>query len=96
MHLCNNQLSSGDSVSMTSFLLDIMLYCFFSCWRSAITCILLQFKEISFAYEVLSNPDKRETYDRFGLQGLKEGAGGGGKKKLLAYIRQLSIFILLP
>ncbi|KAL4234604.1 DnaJ subfamily A member 2 [Mactra antiquata] len=36
-----------------------------------------KFKEISFAYEVLSNAEKRETYDRFGLQGLKEGAGGG-------------------
>ena len=38
----------------------------------------LQFKEISFAYEVLSNPEKREVYDRHGLQGLKEGAGAGG------------------
>lgn len=38
----------------------------------------LQFKEISFAYEVLSNPEKKETYDRFGLQGLKEGGGGSG------------------
>ena len=41
--------------------------------------LFFQFKEISFAYEVLSNPDKRETYDRYGLQGLKEGGGGGGK-----------------
>ena len=39
---------------------------------------LFQFKEISFAYEVLSNPEKKETYDRYGLQGLKEGAGPGG------------------
>ncbi|CAH1779345.1 unnamed protein product [Owenia fusiformis] len=37
-----------------------------------------KFKEISFAYEVLSTPEKRETYDRYGLQGLKEGGGGGG------------------
>ncbi|XP_046542388.1 dnaJ homolog subfamily A member 2-like [Haliotis rubra] len=37
-----------------------------------------KFKEISFAYEVLSNQEKRETYDRFGLQGLKEGASAGG------------------
>ena len=43
---------------------------------------ILQFKEISFAYEVLSNPEKRETYDRHGLQGLKEGGGGGGGGKL--------------
>ncbi|XP_013389051.1 dnaJ homolog subfamily A member 2 isoform X2 [Lingula anatina] len=37
-----------------------------------------KFKEISFAYEVLSNPEKREIYDRHGMQGLKEGTGGGG------------------
>jgi DnaJ family protein A protein 2 len=36
----------------------------------------LQFKEISFAYEVLSDPEKRQTYDRFGMEGLKEGGGG--------------------
>jgi DnaJ family protein A protein 2 len=36
-----------------------------------------KFKEISFAYEVLSNPEKREIYDRQGIQGLKEGSGGG-------------------
>ena len=48
-------------------------------------CPLLQFKEISFAYEVLSNSDKRETYDRYGLEGIKEGMGGeggGGKKDI--------------
>jgi len=37
-----------------------------------------KFKEISFAYEVLTDPEKRQTYDRHGLQGLKEGGGGGG------------------
>lgn len=37
-----------------------------------------KFKEISFAYEVLSNPEKRESYDRFGLEGLKEGRSGAG------------------
>lgn len=36
-----------------------------------------QFKEISFAYEVLSNPEKKELYDRYGEQGLREGGGGG-------------------
>ena len=40
----------------------------------------LQFKEISFAYEVLSNPEKRELYDRYGEKGLREGAGMGGKR----------------
>ena len=49
---------------------------------------MLQFKEISFAYEVLSNPEKRETYDRHGLQGLKEGGGGGGGKLHLVFGRK--------
>ena len=34
--------------------------------------------EDSAAYEVLSDEQKRETYDRYGLEGLKEGRGGGG------------------
>jgi len=37
----------------------------------------VQFKEISFAYEVLSNPEKREIYDRHGIQGLREGGSSG-------------------
>lgn len=32
-----------------------------------------RFKEISYAYEVLSDPKKKAVYDRFGLQGLQEG-----------------------
>ena len=46
-----------------------------------------QFKEISFAYETLSNPEKRETYDRYGLQGLKEGGGPGGGRCLFEIIK---------
>ncbi|XP_044751473.1 dnaJ homolog subfamily A member 2-like [Coccinella septempunctata] len=38
-----------------------------------------KFKEISFAYEVLSDPKKRATYDRYGLQGMQEGAQDGGE-----------------
>lgn len=36
-----------------------------------------KFKEISFAYEVLSRPERREVYDERGLDGIKEGGGGG-------------------
>ncbi|MCP9261103.1 DnaJ subfamily A member 2 [Dirofilaria immitis] len=36
-----------------------------------------KFKEISFAYEVLSNPDRRGVYDARGLDGIKEGDSGG-------------------
>lgn len=36
-----------------------------------------QFKEISFAYEVLSDAEKRQVYDRHGEERLKEGGGGG-------------------
>jgi molecular chaperone DnaJ len=36
-----------------------------------------RFKEASEAYEVLSNPQKRTTYDQFGHAGLGGAAGGG-------------------
>jgi len=37
-----------------------------------------KFKEISEAYEVLSDSNKRATYDQFGYEGLKGAFGGGG------------------
>jgi len=37
-----------------------------------------KFKEAKEAYEVLKDDDKRATYDRFGHDGLKAGAGGQG------------------
>ncbi len=36
-----------------------------------------RFKEAAEAYDVLSNPDKRARYDRFGHAGVRNGAGGG-------------------
>jgi len=38
-----------------------------------------KFQEISAAYEVLSDAEKRQKYDKFGLDGLEEGGGGGGR-----------------
>ncbi|KAI9321074.1 hypothetical protein BX666DRAFT_1852575 [Dichotomocladium elegans] len=37
-----------------------------------------RFKEISHAYEVLSDPDRRAEYDQFGEEGARGGYGGGG------------------
>jgi DnaJ family protein A protein 2 len=36
-----------------------------------------KFKEISHAYEILSDPQKRQVYDQYGEAGFEAGGGGG-------------------
>lgn len=37
-----------------------------------------KFKELSHAYEILSDPQKRQIYDQYGEEGLEGGGGAGG------------------
>lgn len=44
-----------------------------------------KFQEMQNAYEIISDPQKREIYDQYGEEGLKEGMGGaaGNISKIL-------------
>lgn len=45
-----------------------------------------KFKEITYAYEVLSNEEKRKLYDQHGLDGLKEGRDSSAPSSLFEHL----------
>lgn len=45
---------------------------------------MIQFKEMTRAYEILFDKDKREVYDKHGMEGIEKGAGAGGADDLFS------------
>src|SRR5437867_11739410 len=52
-----------------------------------------KFKEITEAYEVLRDPERRATYDRYGEAGLRGGAGSGAGFTHFDLSEALNIFM---
>jgi len=48
-----------------------------------------KFKEASEAYSVLSDPDKRQSYDRFGHAGLNGAQGFDGMGDILSHFQDM-------
>lgn len=45
--------------------------------------VIRQFKEITAAYEVLSNPEKRQLYDKYGIDGVRGEGGADDRTDLI-------------
>lgn len=39
--------------------------------------LIYQFRQIAEAHEILTNEEKRSLYDKYGMEGVKEGGGRG-------------------
>jgi len=50
-----------------------------------------KFKEVNEAYEILSNPQKKQTYDQFGHAAFSQGGPGFGGHEIILPLRLLRL-----